>query len=313
MSKVLVADNVSSEVFRIFDENNIPYEQKTGLSEDELCSEIKGYEGLIIRSAVTVTENIIKSSDVLKVIGRPGVGVDNVDLNAATNKNIVVMNTPLGNVQATSELTLGLIHTLMRKLNSANQTMHENKWEKKSHIGHELLGKTIGIVGYGNIGKNVANISKAYGMNVAVFSSSLDDDKALEDNVKKMSFDELIKEADILTFHNKLSERSKYMINSESLKTMKKTAIIINCARGGIVNEEAVKSSLEAGEIAGYGCDVYEEEPQTNSIFSGMSNVVMTPHIGAGTTEAQEKVAVQIAEQLVDFLLNNKITNQVNV
>tara|TARA_B100001057_G_scaffold183034_2_gene183700 strand:- start:2846 stop:3787 length:942 start_codon:yes stop_codon:yes gene_type:complete len=313
MSKVLVADNVSSEVFRIFDENNIPYEQKTGLSEDELCSEIKGYEGLIIRSAVTVTENIIKSSDVLKVIGRPGVGVDNVDLNAATNKNIVVMNTPLGNVQATSELTLGLIHTLMRKLNSANQTMHKNKWEKKSHIGHELLGKTIGIVGYGNIGKNVANISKAYGMNVAVFSSSLDDDKALEDNVKKMSFDELIKEADILTFHNKLSERSKYMINSESLKTMKKTAIIINCARGGIVNEEAVKSSLEAGEIAGYGCDVYEEEPQTNSIFSGMSNVVMTPHIGAGTTEAQEKVAVQIAEQLVDFLLNNKITNQVNV
>ena len=313
MSKVLVADNVSNEVFRIFDENNIPYYQKTGLSEDELCNEIKGYEGLVIRSAVTVTAKIINSSDVLKVIGRPGVGVDNVDLLAATEKNIVVMNTPLGNVQATSELTMGLIHTLMRKLNTANQTMHENKWEKKSHIGHEMLGKTIGIVGYGNVGKNIANISKAYGMNVAVFSNSLDDDEAKKSNVVKMSFEELIKEADILTFHNKLSEKSKYMINSDNLKSMKKSAIIINCARGGIVNEEAIKNSLIAEEIAGYGCDVYEEEPQKNSIFSGMNNVVMTPHIGAGTKEAQEKVAVQIAEQLVDFLLNNNIANQVNI
>ena len=313
MSKVLVADNVSNEVFRIFDENNIPYYQKTGLSEDELCNEIKGYEGLVIRSAVTVTAKIINSSDVLKVIGRPGVGVDNVDLQAATEKNIVVMNTPLGNVQATSELTMGLIHTLMRKLNTANQTMHENKWEKKSHIGHEMLGKNIGIVGYGNVGKNIANISKAYGMNVAVFSNSLDDNEAKKSNVVKMSFEELIKEADILTFHNKLSEKSKYMINSENLKSMKKSAIIINCARGGIVNEEAIKNSLIAEEIAGYGCDVYEEEPQKNSIFSGMKNVVMTPHIGAGTKEAQEKVAVQIAEQLVDFLLNNNIANQVNI
>ena len=313
MSKVLVADNVSNEVFRIFDENNIPYDQKTGLSEDELCNEIKGYEGLVIRSAVTVTAKIINSSDVLKVIGRPGVGVDNVDLLAATEKNIVVMNTPLGNVQATSELTMGLIHTLMRKLNTANQTMHENKWEKKSHIGNEMLGKTIGIVGYGNVGKNIANISKAYGMNVAVFSSSLNDDDANKSNIVKMSFEELIKEADILTFHNKLSEKSKYMINSDNLKSMKKSAIIINCARGGIVNEEAIKNSLIAEEIAGYGCDVYEEEPQKNSIFSGMNNVVMTPHIGAGTKEAQEKVAVQIAEQLVDFLLNNNIANQVNI
>ena len=313
MSKVLVADNVSNEVFRIFNENNIPYDQKIGLSEDELCNEIKGYEGLVIRSAVTVTAKIINSSDVLKVIGRPGVGVDNVDLLAATEKNIVVMNTPLGNVQATSELTMGLIHTLMRKLNTANQTMHQNKWEKKSHIGHEMLGKTIGIVGYGNVGKNIANISKAYGMNVAVFSNSLDDDEAKKSNIIKMSFEELIKEADILTFHNKLSEKSKYMINSDNLKSMKKSAIIINCARGGIVNEEAIKNSLIAEEIAGYGCDVYEEEPQKNSIFSGMNNVVMTPHIGAGTKEAQEKVAVQIAEQLVDFLLNNNIANQVNI
>ena len=313
MSKVLVADNVSNEVFRIFDENNIPYDQKTGLSEDQLYNEIKGYEGLVIRSAVTVTAKIINSSDVLKVIGRPGVGVDNVDLQAATEKNIVVMNTPLGNVQATSELTMGLIHTLMRKLNTANQTMHENKWEKKSHIGHEMQGKTIGIVGYGNVGKNIANISKAYGMNVAVFSNSLDDDEAKKSNIIKMSFEELIKEADILTFHNKLSEKSKYMINSDNLKSMKKSAIIINCARGGIVNEEAIKNSLIAEEIAGYGCDVYEEEPQKNSIFSGMNNVVMTPHIGAGTKEAQEKVAVQIAEQLVDFLLNNNIANQVNI
>ena len=312
MSKVLVADNVSNEVFRIFDENNIPYDQKTGLSEDELCNEIKGYEGLVIRSAVTVTAKIINSSDVLKVIGRPGVGVDNVDLQAATEKNIVVMNTPLGNVQATSELTMGLIHTLMRKLNTANQTMHENKWEKKSHIGHEMLGKNIGIVGYGNVGKNIANISKAYGMNVAVFSNSLDDDEAKKSNIIKMSFEELIKEADILTFHNKLSEKSKYMINKDTLKTIKKTAIIINCARGGIVNENDVKNAIDKNGLGGYGCDVYEKEPQTDSIFSGMKKVVMTPHIGASTAEAQEKVAIQIAEQMVDYLLNNNVVNQVN-
>jgi D-3-phosphoglycerate dehydrogenase len=309
--KVLIADNVSDVVCEIFDKNNIKYEKKIGLSEDELCSEIKGYDGLLIRSAVTVTKKIIDSSDVLKVIGRPGVGVDNVDLHASAEKDVIVMNTPLGNVQATAELTLGIIHSLMRKIHLANSSMHEKKWEKKKFIGNELLGKTLGIVGFGNIGKKVADFAKAYEMNVLVVSESASSDDVDRLGAKVVSFDEMITEADIITFHNKLSEKSKYIINSESLAKMKQNTIIINCARGGIINEVDMKDALRNNKISGYGCDVYEEEPQTDSIFSGIENVVMTPHIGAGTTEAQEKVAVQIANQVSDFLINNNLVNQV--
>ena len=312
MHKVLIADNVSSAVFDVFEKNQIPFEQKIGLSEDELAAEIKDYEGLIVRSAVTVTKKIIESADKLKVIGRPGVGVDNVDLEAASLKKIVVMNTPLGNVQATAELTLGIIHSLLRKIHLANQSMHNKKWLKKDFVGSELLGRTIGIVGFGNIGKKISEISHAYGMQVVVTSSSLTEEDAKKFQVTNCTFEELAKQSDIITFHNKLSDKSKYMINSESLKLVKNDAIIINCARGGIIDENAIKQSLLNNELGGYGCDVYEDEPQTDSIFAGMDNVVMTPHIGAGTKEAQEKVAVQIAEQISDYFLNNRIINQVN-
>ena len=172
MPKVLIADNVSDVVCKIFDTNNIEYEKKVGLSEDELSAEIKGYDGLLIRSAVTVTKKIIESSDTLKVIGRPGVGVDNVDLQASFEKNIVVMNTPLGNVQGTAELTFGIIHSLMRKIHIANSSMHNKKWEKKKLIGNELLGKNIAIIGFGNIGKKVADFAQAYGMNIIVVSET---------------------------------------------------------------------------------------------------------------------------------------------
>ena len=311
MPKVLIADNVSDVVCEIFDTNDIEYEKKVGLSEDELSAEIKGYDGLLIRSAVTVTKKIIESSDTLKVIGRPGVGVDNVDLQASSEKNIVVMNTPLGNVQATAELTFGIIHSLMRKIHIANSSMHNKKWEKKKLIGNELLGKNIAIIGFGNIGKKVADFAQAYGMNIIVVSETASSGDVDYLNAKVMKFEDMLSEADIITFHNKLSEKSKYIINSESLKQMKKNSIVINCARGGIVNEADMKESLEKEIISGYGCDVYEEEPQANSIFCGMDNVVMTPHIGAGTSEAQEKVAVQIAEQVSDYLINNNIVNQV--
>lgn len=311
MPKVLIADSMSDVVCEIFNKNNIEYEKKIGLSEDELCSEIKGYDGLLIRSAVTVTKKIIDSSDVLKVIGRPGVGVDNVDLHASLEKNIVVMNTPLGNVQATAELTFGIIHTLMRKIHIANLTMHEKKWEKKKLVGNEMMGKTIGIVGFGNIGKKVSDFAKAYGMKIIVVSESATNGDVSHFDGKIMSFEEMITEADIITFHNKLSEKSKHIINANSLSRMKQSTIIINCARGGIINENDMKEALNNNKISGYGCDVYEEEPETDSIFSGMNKVVMTPHIGAGTSEAQEKVALQIAEQVSDFLINNNIVNQV--
>lgn len=312
MNKVLIADNVADVVFDIFNKNNIPYEQKVGLTEEELAEEIKNYEGLVIRSAVTVTKKILENANNLKVIGRPGVGVDNVDLQTATDKKIVVMNTPLGNVQATAELTMGIIHSLLRKIHLANQSMHNKKWEKKNFVGSELFGRTIGIVGFGNIGKKISEFSHAYGMKVLVNSASLSKDNEKTYKVSNSSFEELIKVSDIITFHNKLSEKSKYMINSESLKLIKHDAIVVNCARGGVVNEDAVKQALLNNELGGYGCDVYESEPQKDSIFAGMENVVMTPHIGAGTKEAQEKVAVQIAEQISNFFKNNKITNQVN-
>ena len=312
MNKVLIADNVADVVFDIFNKNNIPYEQKVGLTEEELAEEIKNYEGLVIRSAVTVTKKILENANNLKVIGRPGVGVDNVDLQTATDKKIVVMNTPLGNVQATAELTMGIIHSLLRKIHLANQSMHNKKWEKKNFVGSELFGRTIGIVGFGNIGKKISEFSHAYGMKVLVNSASLSKDNEKTYKVSNSSFEELIKVSDIITFHNKLSEKSKYMINSESLKLIKHDAIVINCARGGVVNEDAVKQALLNNELGGYGCDVYESEPQKDSIFAGMENVVMTPHIGAGTKEAQEKVAVQIAEQISNFFKNNKIINQVN-
>ncbi len=312
MNKVLIADNVADVVFDIFNKNNIPYEQKVGLTEEELAEEIKNYEGLVIRSAVTVTKKILENANNLKVIGRPGVGVDNVDLQTATDKKIVVMNTPLGNVQATAELTMGIIHSLLRKIHLANQSMHNKKWEKKNFVGSELFGRTIGIVGFGNVGKKISEFSHAYGMKVLVNSASLSKDNEKTYKVSNSSFEELIKVSDIITFHNKLSEKSKYMINSESLKLIKHDAIVVNCARGGVVNEDAVKQALLNNELGGYGCDVYESEPQKDSIFAGMENVVMTPHIGAGTKEAQEKVAVQIAEQISNFFKNNKITNQVN-
>ena len=312
MNKVLIADNVADVVFDIFNKNSIPYEQKVGLTEEELAEEIKNYEGLVIRSAVTVTKKILKNANNLKVIGRPGVGVDNVDLQTATDKKIVVMNTPLGNVQATAELTMGIIHSLLRKIHLANQSMHNKKWEKKNFVGSELFGRTIGIIGFGNVGKKISEFSHAYGMKVLVNSASLSADNEKTYKVSNTSFEELIKVSDIITFHNKLSEKSKYMINSESLKLIKHDAIVVNCARGGVVNEDAVKQALLNNELGGYGCDVYENEPQKDSIFAGMKNVVMTPHIGAGTKEAQEKVAVQIAEQISNFFNNNKITNQVN-
>lgn len=312
MNKILIADNVSNAVSEVFDKHNILYDTKVGLSEDELVSEIKNYTGLIVRSAVTVTEKIINNAENLKVIGRPGVGVDNVDLIAATAKGIVVMNTPLGNVQATAELTFGIIHSLMRKVNIANHSMHQNKWEKKKFIGNEMFGKTIGIIGFGNIGKKINEISKVYGMNVVVHSSSLTETEATSFEVKNLSVEKLLGVSDIITFHNKLSEKSKYLINSETLKLVKKNALIINCARGGLVNEADIKKALELEMLGGYGCDVYENEPEKNSIFSGLDNVVMTPHIGASTVEAQEKVAYQIAEQIVEFIKNNKIINQVN-
>ena len=221
------------------------------------------------------------------------------------------MNTPLGNVQATAELTFALIQSLYRKITDANRSMHENRWDKKLFVGSELSGKNIVIVGFGNVGKKISQISNVYDMNVFAVSDSISEKDEQEYNVKKISFAESLKIADIITFHNKLSPQSKHMINSEVISQMKDSAIVINCARGGIVSEKDMKEALQNNNISGYGVDVYESEPEIKSIFAGMKDVVMTPHIGASTSEAQEKVAKLIAEQIVDCLLHDKVNNQV--
>ena len=311
--KILISDKMSNKVEDVLKSKQINFDIKTGMSPEELKEVIDQYDGILIRSATKLTSDILADCKNLKVIGRAGVGVDNVDLDQATKNKILVMNTPLGNLEATAELSVGLMFSLMRNIHLANDSTHQGKWEKPKFIGTELKGKTLGIVGYGNIGQRVAEICSTIGMNIITNSKSASDEDLSRFKAKKVSTEQLIKEADIVSIHTKLSDETKYMFNKETLSSMKPTSVIINCARGGIVNEEAIKNSLIAEEIAGYGCDVYEEEPQKNSIFSGMNNVVMTPHIGAGTKEAQEKVAVQIAEQLVDFLLNNNIANQVNI
>ena len=285
---------------------------ENGTSAEELISTIGNYQGLIIRSASKVTKEIISKATNLKLIGRAGVGVDNVDIKAATEKRIYVMNTPLGNTVSTAEHTFALISSLARKISPANASTHQGKWEKPKFKGSELFKKTLGIIGFGNVGKIVTRIAHGYRMKVVVTSKSLDENKAREANVEKVSLDSLLGNSDIVTIHLKGSSDSKNLINSEKLEKMKKTAFIINCARGDMVNENDLKRALEDGIIAGAALDVYEAEPLKNSPLFGLENAILTPHIAASTKEAQERVAIQIAEQMVEYFVKNKKINFVN-
>ena len=285
---------------------------ENGTPAEELISTIGNYQGLIIRSASKVTKEIISKAANLKLIGRAGVGVDNVDLKAATEKKIYVMNTPLGNTVSTAEHTFALISSLARKISPANASTHQGKWEKPKFKGSELFEKTLGIIGFGNVGKIVTRIAHGYQMKVVVTSKSLDENKAREANVEKVSLDSLLENSDIVTIHLKGSSDSKNLINSEKLEKMKKTAFIINCARGDMVNENDLKRALEDGIIAGAALDVYEAEPLKNSPLYGLENAILTPHIAASTKEAQERVAIQIAEQMVEYFVKNKKINFIN-
>lgn len=312
-NKVLIADKMSPKAKEILKTNGIEVNyNENGTSAEELISTIGNYQGLIIRSASKVTKEIISKATNLKLIGRAGVGVDNVDIKAATEKRIYVMNTPLGNTVSTAEHTFALISSLARKISPANASTHQGKWEKPKFKGSELFKKTLGIIGFGNVGKIVTRIAHGYRMKVVVTSKSLDENKAREANVEKVSLDSLLGNSDIVTIHLKGSSDSKNLINSEKLEKMKKTAFIINCARGDMVNENDLKRALEDGIIAGAALDVYEAEPLKNSPLFGLENAILTPHIAASTKEAQERVAIQIAEQMVEYFVKNKKINFVN-
>ena len=310
--KILISDKMSNKVEDVLKSKQINFDIKTGMSPEELKEVIDQYDGILIRSATKLTSDILADCKNLKVIGRAGVGVDNVDLDQATKNKILVMNTPLGNLEATAELSVGLMFSLMRKIHLANDSTHQGKWEKPKFIGTELKGKILGIVGYGNIGQRVAEICSTIGMNIITNSKSASDEDLSRFKAKKVSTEQLIKEADIVSIHTKLNDETKYMFNKETLSNMKPTSVIINCARGGLINEADLKDALNNEVIAGAAIDVYENEPATDNVMFGAKNLLLTPHLGASSKEAQSNVAIDVANQVADFLIDNKIVNNVN-
>ena len=311
MTKVLITDPIDQTGIDILSQV-AQVDQKIGISNSELASIIEEYDALMIRSGTQVTEEIINSSNKLRIIGRAGVGVDNVDLDQATKNKILVMNTPLGNLEATAELTVGLMFSIMRNIHLANDSTHQGKWEKPKFIGTELKGKTLGVVGFGNIGQRVAEICSTIGMKIITNSKSASNEDLSKYHAKKVSTEQLIKESDILSLHTKLNDETKYMINRETLSIMKPTSVIINCARGGLINEPDLKEALNNEIIAGAAIDVYENEPATDNVMFGAKNLLLTPHLGASSKEAQSNVAIDVANQVADYLKDNKIVNNVN-
>ncbi len=313
MAKVLISDKLSIRAVEIFKENGVEVDVKVGMTPEELATCIGEYDGLAIRSATKVTKDIIEKAKKLKVVGRAGIGVDNVDVPAATAKGIVVMNTPFGNSITTAEHAIALMFALARQIPQANTSTHAGKWEKNKFMGVELASKTLGLIGCGNIGSIVADRAQGLKMRVVVYDPYLSEERAKELNVEKVKLEELLKRADFISLHTPLNESTRNILGAENLKKAKKNVRIVNCARGGLVDEKALKEAIESGHVAGAAFDVFEEEPATKNVLFGLENVVCTPHLGASTAEAQEKVALQVAEQMADFLVNGTVTNALNL
>ncbi len=313
MTRVLIADDLSPRAAEIFRERGIEADVKVGLTPAELESIIAGYDGLAVRSATKATAKIIAAATRLKVIGRAGIGVDNVDIPAATQRGIVVMNTPHGNSVTTAEHAIAMMFALARQIPAADLSTQAGKWEKSRFVGVELMGKVLGIVGCGNIGSIVADRAQGLKMKVIAFDPYLSDDRAKDLNVEKVSLDQLFARADFITLHTPLTDGTRHMINAGAIAKMKPGVRIINCARGELVVEEDLKAALASGQVAGLALDVFAVEPAKSNLLFGSDKLVATPHLGASTAEAQEKVALQVAEQMADFLLTGAVTNALNM
>ena len=311
MPKVLISDSMSNVAQKIFEKNNITVDIKTGLSEEEIIKIIPEYDGMVVRSATKVTKNIIEAAKNMKAIGRAGAGVDNIDLNAAKEKNIIVMNTPGGNANATAEHAFALIMSALRKTPFANETTHKGQWEKKNIKGTELSKKTLGIVGFGNVGVRLSHLVKGFDMKILVNSKSLESRKKDFPHVSNVSFDELIGNSDIISFHCKSAADGKPLITKEHYKKMKPTAYIINAARGNIVDEKDLNDALNENLIAGAAVDVFSKEPAKENVLFNNPKAILTPHIAASTTEASITVAEMIANQISDFLTKGVKINTV--
>lgn len=313
MPKVLISDKMSPQAVDVFKQNKIDVDIKTGLSEDELVKIIGEYEGLAIRSATTVTPKILEAAKKLKVVGRAGIGVDNVDIKKATELGVIVMNTPFGNSVTTAEHAISLMMSLARHIPQANASTHAGVWEKNKFMGVELAGKTLGLIGCGNIGSIVADRGQGLKMKVIAYDPFLSPERAKELNVEKVELDDLLKRADFISLHTPLNDKTRNILNKDTLAKTKKGVRIINCARGGLVAEADLKAAIESGHVAGAAFDVFEKEPATDNVLFGMEQVICTPHLGASTSEAQENVAIQVADQISDYLNNATVTNAVNM
>ncbi len=312
--KILVSDKLSEEGLSILKaEPRFTVDVKTKLPPEELKKIIGDYDAIAIRSGTKLTADIIACTKKMKVIGRAGVGVDNVDVEAASKKGIIVMNTPLGNTMSTAEQTFSLLLALSRSIPQAAQSIKEGKWERSKFMGVELYSKTLGIVGLGRIGSEVAKRANAFGMKVLAFDPYLNEQKAKEINVAPVTLDELFKNSDYITVHTPLVDETRHIISKEAFAKMKPGVRIINCARGGIVDEAALNDAIKEGKVAGAALDVFEQEPPTNNPLVGLANVVATPHLGASTEEAQVNVAIEVARQISDALLGRGIKNAVNM
>jgi D-3-phosphoglycerate dehydrogenase / 2-oxoglutarate reductase len=312
--RVLISDALSPAAVQIFKDRGVEVDFQPNLGKDkEKLAEIVGnYDGLAIRSATKVTPKILERAKSLRVIGRAGIGVDNVDIPAATARGIIVMNTPFGNSITTAEHAITLMLALARQIPQADASTQAGKWEKNRFMGVEITGKTLGVIGCGNIGSIVANRGIGLRMKVIAYDPFLSPERALELGVEKVELDELLKRADFITLHTPLTEKTKNIIDARALAKTRKGVRIVNCARGGLVDEAALRAALDSGHVAGAAFDVFVEEPATANPLFGHPNVVCTPHLGAATSEAQENVALQIAEQMSDYLLRGAISNAVN-
>ena len=313
MPKVLISDSMSPRAEEIFRERGVDVDVITGMTPAELKSCIGGYDGLAVRSATKASAEILEVADSLKVIGRAGIGVDNIDIPAASAKGIVVMNTPFGNSITTAEHAIAMMFALARDIPQASASTHAGKWEKSKFMGVELYGKTLGIVGCGNIGSIVADRALGVKLKVAAYDPFLSPERALEIGVDKVDLDQLFSRADFISLHTPMTDATKGIINADAIAKMKDGVRIINCARGGLIVEDDLKAALESGKVSGAAVDVFAEEPAKENILFGHEKVVATPHLGASTNEAQVNVAIQVAEQMADYLLTGAVLNALNM
>ena len=313
MPKVLISDKLSPAAVDIFRQRGIEVDLKPGLSPAELRATIAPYDGLAVRSATKVTRELLDAATNLKVVGRAGIGVDNVDVKSATARGVVVMNTPHGNTITTAEHAIAMMFALARQIPDASASTKSGKWEKNRFMGVELTGKTLGLIGCGNIGSIVADRAVGLKMKVISYDPYLSEKRALDLGVEKVELDTLLARADIITVHTPLTDATRNILSREALAKTKPGVRIINCARGGLVDEAALADAIRSGQVAGAALDVFETEPATDSPLFGLDNVVCTPHLGAATTEAQENVALQVAEQMSEFLLSGAIANAINM